>query len=135
MTYFSIKVFPKSSKKSLRSPSGARILLANGPCRYLASEIGVIRVGDPCATIIDDTKQRRGGRKGWSSVRAFYNMTPPPTLGKRKRQIAQPGSQKILGIRPSWSLSGRDSSCLRHSAGEARTPRGGLEGVLLVVVI
>jgi hypothetical protein len=61
-------------------------------------------------------------------------MTPPPTLGERKRKIARSGSQKILGIRSSWSLSGRDPSCLRHSAGEARTPRGGLEGVLLVVV-
>lgn len=48
--------------------------------------------------------------------------------------MARSGSQKILGIRPSWSRSGRDSSCLRHSAGEARTPRGRLEGVLLVVV-
>ena len=63
MTYFSIKVFPKSSKKLLRSPSGARILLANGPYWFLDWDTGVIRVGDPCATIIDDTKQRRGGGK------------------------------------------------------------------------
>jgi hypothetical protein len=64
MIYFSIKVFPKSSKKSLRSPSGARILLANGPRRYLASDIGVIRVGDPCATMIDHAKQRRRRKHG-----------------------------------------------------------------------